>query len=180
MRSAATMDVDTTALHHTQVRYEQSGKSPKCCLCDHIKVCEYLLSVFFVSGGFSEARSLRSAPGDPHVCRVLLSWWTVSRRAEVLQDDLRPRLQRAMLIEQPAARLHVCTCLVSFMQQHRKCTERWGNVSCSLFLPFQLHSSTRWYDISALLCAKFDFWKSEKCRITCCLFLWLCQEENSW
>ncbi|KAF0036419.1 hypothetical protein F2P81_011731 [Scophthalmus maximus] len=39
--------------------------------------------------------------GDPHVCRVLLSRRPVSRRGEVLQDDLRPRLQRALLRGQP-------------------------------------------------------------------------------
>lgn len=100
-RSAATMDVDISALHHTQVRYVAkiphfSGItlvymwSPKRMIS--------LVWVCFCVWCVSETRPLRSAPGNPHVCRVLLPWWSVPRRAKVLQDHLRPRLQRALLI----------------------------------------------------------------------------------
>lgn len=110
MRNAATMDADTSALHHTQVRFTQIRERdtpvvfrPITSICWHF-AREYLNTVtecVFVSWPASEAGPLRSAPGDPHVCRVLLSRRPVSRRGEVLQDDLRPRLQRALLRGQP-------------------------------------------------------------------------------
>lgn len=103
----------------------------------------------------SEAGSLRSAPRNSHVCRVLLPWWSVSRRAEVLQDNLRPRLQWALLIGQPETQLHVCTCFVSLMQQENVFSNE--KVDHIHYISIHLKSITFWHNFWALIAQRLCF-----------------------